>query len=118
MIPFLPKQIATKAIYLYLGALTVVSLLFFSHAMSLTYIIMGIAWVVGFFLLSSHCSQKWLEIPQKRLITYLFLTALGLRVAWVFFSYAASANTCRITSAFVCTSFLAPTSTSIYCDKP
>ncbi|MBR3783422.1 MAG: glycosyltransferase family 39 protein [Bacteroidales bacterium] len=87
MIPFLPKQIATKAIYLYLGALTVVSLLFFSHAMSLTYIIMGIAWVVGFFLLSSHCSQKWLEIPQKRLITYLFLTALGLRVAWVFFSY-------------------------------
>lgn len=87
MIPFLPKQIATKAIYLYLGALTVVSLLFFSHVMSLTYIIMGIAWVVGFFLLSSHCSQKWLEIPQKRLITYLFLTALGLRVAWVFFSY-------------------------------
>jgi hypothetical protein len=87
MIPFFPRQIATKAIYLYLGVLAVVSLFFIRHAMSIEYIIMGIVWVVGFFLLSNYCSQKWKDIPQKRLLTYLFLTALGLRVFWVFFAY-------------------------------
>ena len=55
--------------------------------MSIEYIIMGIAWVVGFFLLSSFCSQKWKDIPQKQLLRNLFLTALGLRIFWVFFSY-------------------------------
>lgn len=87
MIPFFPRQIATKAIYLYLGVLAAVSIFFIRHAMSIEYLIMGIVWVVGFFLLSSYCSQKWKDIPQKRLLTYLFLTALGLRVLWVFFAY-------------------------------
>lgn len=87
MIPFFPKQIATKGIYLYLGALAAVTIFFFRHAMSLTYIIMGIAWVVGFFLLSAYCSKKWQDLPHKKLLTNLFLIALGLRVFWVFFSY-------------------------------
>lgn len=87
MIPFFPKQIATKAIYLYLGVLAVVSIFFIRHAMSIEYIIMGIAWVVGFFLFSNYCSQKWKDIPQKLLLRNLFLTALGLRIFWVFFSY-------------------------------
>ena len=65
MIPYLPKQIATKGIYLYLGTLAAVSILFLRHAMSFDFIIMGIAWVVGFFLLSSYCSKKWQDIPQS-----------------------------------------------------
>lgn len=87
MISFFPKQIATKAIYLYLGSLSVVTLVFFRFAMSIDFIIMGIAWVVGFFLLSSQCSTRWRDIPPKTLMRYLFLTALGLRVFWVFFAY-------------------------------
>ena len=87
MIPFFPNQISSKGIYLYLGALAAVSLLFFQYAMSLTYIIMGIVWVVSFFLLSSLCSKKWKDIPKKELLRNLFLTALGLRVVWVIFSY-------------------------------
>ena len=87
MIPFFPKQIATKAIYLYLGVLAAVSIFFIRHAMSIEYIIMGIAWVAGFFLLSNYCSQKWEDIPQKQLLRNLFLTALGLRIFWVFFAY-------------------------------
>ncbi len=87
MIPFFPKQLATKAIYLYLGALAAVTILFFRHAMSIEYILMGIAWVVGFFLLSSYCSRKWQDIPQKALLRNLFLIALGLRIFWVFFAY-------------------------------
>lgn len=87
MIPFLPKQIANKAIYIYLGVLTTITLVFFRHSMSIEYIIMGIAWVVGFFLLSNYCSKKWLDIPQKKMLIYLFFTALGIRFFWVFFAY-------------------------------
>lgn len=87
MVPFFPKQIATKGIYLYLGALAAVLFFFIRYAMSLTYIIMGIVWVVGFFLLSAYCSKKWQDIPRKALLRNLFLIALGLRVAWVVFSY-------------------------------
>lgn len=87
MIPFFPKQIAVKAIYLYLGALAAVTIFFFRHAISLPYIIMGILWVVSFFLLSYYCSYKWKDIPQKKLLLFLFLCALLLRVFWVIFSY-------------------------------
>ncbi len=87
MIPFFPKQIANKAIYLYLGALAAVSIFFIRHAMSIEYLIMGIAWVVGFFLLSTYCSRKWVNIPQKNLLLNLFFIALALRIFWVFFAY-------------------------------
>ncbi len=88
MIPFFPKQIATKGIYLYLGALAAVTLVFFRHAMDIVFILMGIMWVVGFFLLTSYYSRRQAEIPEKKLMTNLFITALGLRWAWTLFSYA------------------------------
>ena len=87
MIAFLPKQISNKGIYLYLGALAAVTVLFIRHAMSWEFILMGLIWVVGFFLLSTYCSQKWQDIPQKALLRNLFLTALGLRWAWTLFAY-------------------------------
>ncbi len=87
MIPYFPKQIATKGVYIYLGLLAAVSILFLRHAMGIEFIAMGIMWVVGFFLLSSYCSKKWGEIPQKRFLTNIALTALGLRWAWTLFSY-------------------------------
>ena len=87
MIPYLPKKISTTAIYLYLGALAAVTILFISHAMSLLFILMGIMWVVGFFMLSAYCSKKWQEIPQKKLLLNLFLVALSLRWAWTIFAY-------------------------------
>ena len=87
MIPFFPRKIANKGIYLYFGALAAVSIFFIRHAMSWEFIIMGIAWVVGFFLLSSNCSRIWQNVPQKKLLINLFLVALGLRVFWTFFAY-------------------------------
>lgn len=87
MLPYFPKQIATKGIYLYLGALSAVSLVFFSHAMAIDFLIMGVMWVVGFFLLSNYCSQKWQETPQKKFLLNLFFIALGLRWAWAIFAY-------------------------------
>lgn len=87
MIQYFPKQIATKGIYLYLGALTAISLVFMRHAMSIDFLIMGVMWVVGFFLLSNLCSKKYQEIPQAAFLRNIFLIALGLRWAWCIFSY-------------------------------
>lgn len=87
MISFLPKQISSRAIYLYLGSLAAVSIVFRSHAMQPVFILLGIMWVVGFFLLVSHFSQRWRKLEQPALHWTLFLTALGLRWAWVVFSF-------------------------------
>lgn len=87
MISFFPKQIASKAIAFYFVALTIVSLLFLDQTMGLEYILMGVAWVVGFFLLSSFCSVRWRNIPEKQFVSRLFMMALGLRWAWVFIAF-------------------------------
>ena len=76
MIPYLPKKISTTAIYLYLGALAAVTILFIRHTMSIEFYALGLVWVVG-----------WQDIPQKALLRNLFLTALGLRWAWTLFAY-------------------------------
>lgn len=87
MIPYFPKQLATKGIYIYLGLLAAVTIVYFRHAMGIDFMAMGIMWVVGFFLLSNLCSKKWQEIPQKAFIRNVILVALGLRWAWTLFSY-------------------------------
>ena len=87
MIPFFPKQIATKAILLYLGALAVVTFFFLSYAMSMPFLIMGIVWVVGFFLFTNICSRRWRNMPAKRFLVRIGIVAFVLRLAWVVFSY-------------------------------
>lgn len=87
MIPYFPKKISTTAIYLYLGSLAAVSILFIRHAMSWEFILMGIMWVVGFFLLVHTCSKKWSALPKKKFLLNIAFTAFGLRLAWVIFSY-------------------------------
>ncbi|MBR1783975.1 MAG: hypothetical protein IJ760_00855 [Bacteroidales bacterium] len=87
MIPYFPKQIASKAVYIYLGSLAAVSLLFLHYTMKLEYLVLGTVWVAGFFLLVSVCSKKWQHIPRKQFMLNLFLVSLGLRWLWVVFSY-------------------------------
>lgn len=87
MLSFFPRQFSTKAISLYLGALAAVSIVFFSHAMSWEFILMGIVWVVGFFLFVNFCSAKWRTWPRKRFLSAVFLSSLGLRIVWVLFSF-------------------------------
>ncbi len=87
MVPYFPKVISNKAVLLYLGVLTVVSLVFAQYAMPFEYIVLGVVWVAGFFLLSSACSKQWLKLPQKRFLNMLFWIALALRWLWVLISY-------------------------------
>ncbi len=87
MIPYFPKQIAQKGVYIYIGSLLAVSLLFLDHAMSLPYLLLNVVWVTGFFLLSSTFSKKWKPLPPKVFMRNVFLVALGLRWLWVAISY-------------------------------
>lgn len=87
MIPFFPQKIANKGILIYLISLAAVSVAFFKHAMGWEYILLGVMWVAGFFLLSSSCSRKWAKYPVKKFAWRVFWIALLLRLAWVVFSY-------------------------------
>lgn len=82
-----PQKISQTAIYLYLGALLMVSVVFFSHAMKTIYIVLGVIWVVGFFLLSSYFSREWQQLTKQQYQFRLFGIAVLFRFAWVIFSY-------------------------------
>lgn len=87
MIPFFPKQVSSRAIIVYLVALLSVSLFYSSFTMKFGYIALGIASVVGFFLLTYQWSSSWRSITEKRFIEYLFFIAIFLRIVWVIASY-------------------------------
>ena len=55
--------------------------------MKLDFIIIGIAWVLFFFLLSSRYTVRWAVLEEKKFVRKLFLTALAFRLIWVVFSY-------------------------------
>lgn len=58
-----------------------------NHMLKPAFMIIGIVWVLLFFLLSTHFSKKWLGFEEKKYVRKLFLTALVLRLIWVVFSY-------------------------------
>lgn len=87
MLPYFPQKISSKAISAYLISLIGVSVVFNRYAMSFEYMLMGLAFVAGFFLLSSNCSSRWMNYSHKRFVKNIFWWALSLRIVWVVFSY-------------------------------
>lgn len=73
---------------MYIACLTLISVIFSSHAMSPIYIILGIIWVFAFFYFSTTFSQRWSSFEEKKYKRKLFGTALIPRVIWVLFSFA------------------------------
>lgn len=72
---------------IYFISLAIVSIIFINHMMKLDFLIIGIAWILLFFLLSVRYTRKWADIPEKNYIRKLFFTALTFRIVWVLFSY-------------------------------
>ena len=87
MISFFPKQIATRAIIIFLFSLIVVSVVFMDYAMSFGYMALGCVWVIGFFMLVHYCSISFNKIPSRQFVGFVFSLALILRIIWVVFSY-------------------------------
>lgn len=87
MIPYLPKQISSRAIVVYLLSLFAVSIVFMSYCMQIGYIALGCLWVLLFFLLVVECGKKWRTVSGKLYVRSIFITALSLRIVWVIASY-------------------------------
>lgn len=87
MVPFLPKQISSKAIIVYLIALSIVSLVYYNYSMNIGFIVLGCVWVIGFFYLVGLCGRRWRTVPEKHFVNNIFGVALLLRLLWVVLSY-------------------------------
>lgn len=84
---YLPKYFTSKAIYLYLGVLFFCSLLFFSHALPIIWMVFGMVEVICFFYFSNLLTRRWSNISPKHFIKRVFTSALIIRIVWVLFSY-------------------------------
>lgn len=87
MVPYFPRSIAYRAIVVYLISLAIVSVVFFRYLMLWGYIVLGITWTLGFFMLTEKWSYEWRDLPEKTYLKYLFEAALIIRLAWVIISY-------------------------------
>lgn len=87
MVPYFPQRISYRAIIVYLISLAIVSIMYFRYAMSWGYILLGAAFVSGFFLLSNQWTVNWGSLSQKRFERNIFLAAVLFRLVWVVASY-------------------------------
>ena len=87
MVPYLPKQISYRAIVVYLISLAVVTVAYFHYAMNIQFIVLGVAFVTMFFLLTSKWTKEWADITEKHFLRQIFWIALAIRLVWIIFSY-------------------------------
>lgn len=87
MLNYFPKYFTSKAIYLYLGVLTVVSFAFFSRALPFVWIAFGFVEVLTFFYFSNKLTLSWAKFTEKKFVVKLFWLAFIIRVVYVLFSY-------------------------------
>ena len=84
---YFPKQLATRAMGMYMLALFACSLLYFQRILELRWWIFGIVEVCGFFYFANLFSRKWVQLSYKTFIKRLFWYGFGIRVVWVLISY-------------------------------
>lgn len=88
MVSYFPQKIANKGIVLYLISLVLVSSFFAQYIIPWYFMVMGLAEVSVFFLLTNKLSKEWQTIPRTKVFEKkLFLGALLIRLLWVVFSY-------------------------------
>ena len=87
MVPYLPKQVSTLGIVVYLIAVGLVSLFYWNYAMDMMYVAIGVVSVCGFFLFTTQWSKDWYRLSKEQFIPLLFAAALLFRIVWVIASY-------------------------------
>lgn len=92
MLNYFPKYLTDKAFLLYFGALSAISLAFFSHIMPIHWYLFGIVDVLLFFHFSNTLTKQWFSLsPQaytKKLFTWGFvLSVLFMAISYVTFSW-------------------------------
>ena len=87
MVPYFPQKIAHRAVLVYLISLSLVSVFYVGYMMRWGFILLGILWVAGFFLLTNRWTETWRAIPEKEFVRRIFWVAVALRLVWVVASY-------------------------------
>ena len=87
MVPYFPRTIAYRAIIVYLISLAIVSAVFFRYLMLWGYIVLGITWVIAFFMLTEKWSREWRTISEKNYLRNIIRASVIIRLAWVVISY-------------------------------
>lgn len=87
MLPYFPKQTASRAVVIYLIALGLVTVFFFRYMMKVEYMLLGFASVTAFFMLTGEWSKYWQVMSEKQFVKQIFVTALIIRLIWVVVSY-------------------------------
>lgn len=86
---FVPRWFTERSMYLYLGLVFVVGMLFRGYLMSWYYILFGLVEVCGFFYYANYLTKEWnAAVVRPRVFEKrLFITALSIRVVYVLLSY-------------------------------
>jgi len=87
MVPFFPSIIAKRAIAVYLISLSLVSVVFVGYMMQWGYILLGLLWVTGFFVLTNRWTESWRVLPEIIFVKRIFWIAVTIRLIWVVASY-------------------------------
>jgi len=87
MLKYLPNYFSNRAMLLFVVSIITVNLIFSTYALKTMWWFFGVIEVSGFFFFANYLSKIWLNIHPKLFTRNVFITALILRVIWVFFSY-------------------------------
>ncbi|NLI72364.1 MAG: hypothetical protein GX361_06480 [Bacteroidales bacterium] len=87
MLNYFPKYFTQRAIGLYFISLLGVTLIFFNNSMNVLWMVFGAVAAVGFFYYANSLTKKWSKLSPKTFQKRLLYTSVGLRLAWVIFSY-------------------------------
>ena len=85
----MPRWMMERSIYLYIGLLLAVGILFRDHWIPWYFILFGLIEVIGFFYCSNYLTKEWSEVHVRSQIfeKRLFITALSIRIIYVLLSY-------------------------------
>lgn len=84
-IAFFPRMYANQAVMFYILSLSACTLLFFSHAMPLYIILMGVVSILLFFLGSSSLGRQWSRLREGAFVKKVFWTAFWIRLIYAVF---------------------------------
>ncbi len=87
MLTNFPNYFSTRAIFAYLAALAIVSVMYMNYALPFQFVLFGLGAILLFFVYSSRLTMSWQRFTPMTFRKKLFVTALVIRLAYVVFIY-------------------------------
>ena len=84
---FFPSFCSSKAIICYVVTLSLISAIYFNHALPFQFVAFGFVFVVIFFHFSTKLTMDWRKYDPSRFAKKLFTTSLIIRIVYVVFIY-------------------------------